>query len=330
MIQMHSCRISAGNCCMANMSLDHGKAEYGVEATFDGTTTTTREEVMRGQRLGTSTKRMYTADCIVQMDSVNTVTVQIVEDLGQLDVGLGVAARHQKAYSWYLGVSVFQDRLVGEKEAELEPPLLLGFRWRRWWVGISGASVSLREFRLDDWGFGVGSGRKTDDPLGVGRDVTVGEQDRGLGRFHMHPMHQTLYKACVPVFFQQPKAGFRMMYERVCLWVGEDESKEFGDIVQTTNASSQVSNLLVFYMRGERQAAIYAIGGWVQAGNTTTIIDSAVLYLRRKLAHWPAQEISNGGCDIEWERRKGHDAILQRSRSESAEKSEFFLQSWKE
>ena len=123
-----------------------------------------------------------------------------------------------------------------------------------------------------------------------------------------------------------------MVYESVCRWVGEDESKESGDIVQleTTNASSQVSNLLVFYMRGEHQATVCSIGGWVKAGNTTARIDSAVCYLRRKHAHWPAQEFRNGGCDIEWERGEGHDETLQRLQSEAAEKRFFFLQSWKE
>ena len=71
-------------------------------------------------------------------------------------------------------------------------------------------------------------------------------------------MHQALYKACVPVFFQEPKTSFGMMYERVRVWVGEDESKEFGGIVQATNALFQISNLLVIYMRGDRQAAICA------------------------------------------------------------------------
>ena len=105
-------------------------------------------------------------------------------------------------------VGVSQQWAGRKEEPEPAPRLLLGFRWRRWWAVVGGASV--RGFRLDDWGFGVGSGRKNDDPLGVGRDVT-GEQGRGLGRFHMHPMHQTLHKACVPVFFQKPKAGFRSL-----------------------------------------------------------------------------------------------------------------------
>ena len=64
------------------------------------------------------------------------------------------------------------------------------------------------------------------------------------------------------------------MHGRVGLWVKEDESKELGDIVQMTNALSQVSNILVIYMQGECQAAVCAIRGWVKAGQATVIIDS--------------------------------------------------------
>ena len=53
-----------------------------------------------------------------------------------------------------------------------------------------------------------------------------------------------------------------MMYGRVCVWIREDGSKEFGGIVQATNASFQVSNLLIIYMWGDRQAAICAVRGW--------------------------------------------------------------------
>ena len=134
------------------------------------------------------------------------LALEVVEDFGQVAVGLDIARRQQEAYGWYVGVGISREWIVGKKETGPKPRLLLGFRWRRWWAVVGGASV--RGFRLDDWGFGVGSSRKTDDPLGVGRDVAIGKQDRGLGRLYMHLMHQTLHKACVPVFFQQPKTGF--------------------------------------------------------------------------------------------------------------------------
>ena len=41
---------------LAMMLLDHGSAGYGVGEPFDGTTTSTREEVMGGPMPGTSTK----------------------------------------------------------------------------------------------------------------------------------------------------------------------------------------------------------------------------------------------------------------------------------
>ena len=152
--------------------------------------------------MGASTKRMYTGGCIIQIGSVDTFTVQIVEDLGQLDVGLGVAARHQKAYSWYLGVGVSRERLVGKKEAGLEPRLLLCLRWRRWWGGVGG--VSVRGRRLGGWELGIGGGREAVrlsvyDSLSFGWNVAIGEQDSGLGRVRgiqcMRPCTKRVYQS---------------------------------------------------------------------------------------------------------------------------------------
>ena len=70
---------------------DHGSAGYGVGETFDGTTTSTREEVINESMLGTSTKRVYIGDCIIQTDSVNNLALEVVEDFGQLAVGLSIA-----------------------------------------------------------------------------------------------------------------------------------------------------------------------------------------------------------------------------------------------
>jgi hypothetical protein len=251
-------------------------------------------------------------------------------------VGLDIARHQQEAYGWNARGGVSQ-QWAGRKEEPTPAPRLGGVGghdWRRWWAVVGEAGI--RGFWLNDWGFGADSSRKTDYPLSVSRDIAICEQNRGLGRFYVHPAHQTLHKTCVPVFFQQPQAGFRMVYERVCRWVGKDESIKAGDIVQTATASSQVSNILIVCMRGERQAAVRAIGGWVKDGNTTAIINSAFSYLRRKYAHFPAQELRDGGCDIERERREGHDEMLRRSRDEAAEliddrkKAIFFLQSWKE
>ena len=44
------------------MLLDHGSAGYGVGEPFDRTTTSTREEVMDGQRLGTNKRIMYNGE----------------------------------------------------------------------------------------------------------------------------------------------------------------------------------------------------------------------------------------------------------------------------
>ena len=80
------------------MLLDLGSAGYGVGEPFDGTTTFTRDEVMGGPMLGTSTKGMYIGDCIIQTDSVDTLTLEVVEDFGQVAVGLDIARRQQEAY----------------------------------------------------------------------------------------------------------------------------------------------------------------------------------------------------------------------------------------
>ena len=76
---------------LAMMLLDHGSAGYGVGEPFDGTTTFTQDEVMGGPVLGTSTKGMYIGDCIIQADSVNTLTLEVVEDFSQVDVSLDIA-----------------------------------------------------------------------------------------------------------------------------------------------------------------------------------------------------------------------------------------------
>ena len=57
--------------------------------------------------LGTSTKRMYIGDCIIQIVSVNTLALEVVEDFGQLAVGLGVARRQQEASGWNARAGVF-------------------------------------------------------------------------------------------------------------------------------------------------------------------------------------------------------------------------------
>ena len=41
--------------------------------------------------LGTSTKGMYTGGCIVQIDSVSTLALEVIEDFGQVAVGLDIA-----------------------------------------------------------------------------------------------------------------------------------------------------------------------------------------------------------------------------------------------
>ena len=64
--------------------------------------------------------------------------------------------------------------------------------------------------------------------------------------------------------------------------------------------------------------------GWA-SDRDNRFIDSAVLYLRRKLTHRPAQESSDGGYDIEWEQRKGHGEMPQGSQSEAAEKKVIFF-----
>ena len=54
-------------------------------------TTSTREEVRVGPMLGTGSKGMYTGDCIVQIDSVSTLALEVIEDFGQVAVGLDIA-----------------------------------------------------------------------------------------------------------------------------------------------------------------------------------------------------------------------------------------------
>ena len=41
--------------------------------------------------LGTGSKGMYTGDCIVQIDSVSTLALEVIEDFGQVAVGLDIA-----------------------------------------------------------------------------------------------------------------------------------------------------------------------------------------------------------------------------------------------
>ena len=266
--------------------------------------------MINGSMLGTSTKRMYIGDCIIQIVSVSTLALEVVEDFGQLAVGLGVARRQQEANGWNARVGVSQQWACRKEEPTPAPRFggVGGHDWRRWWAVVGEAGV--RGFWLNDWGFGADSSRKTDYPLSVGRDVAICEQSRGLGRIYVHPAHQALHKTGIPIFFQQPQASFRMVYERVCHWVRKDESIKSGDIVQMADALSQVSNILIVCMWGEHQAAVCVIRGWVKAGNMTVIINSAFSYLQQKYTHFPAQEFRDGGCGIEQEQREGHDGML--------------------
>ena len=164
--------------------------------------------------------------------------------------------------------------------------------------------MSVRGRRLGGWGLGIGGGREAVrlsvyDSLSFGWNVTIGEQDSGLGRVHRDPMHETLYKARIPVFVQEPKADFGMMYEGMCVWVREDELKKFGDIVHATYATLKVSDLLIIRMWSNRQAAIRAIGIWVEAWQAAVVVDCAIPFLRRELTHRQEKEISNGDLDIE-------------------------------
>ena len=196
-------------------------------------------------------------------------------------------------------------------------------------IGADGGSIRGR--RLSGWGFGIGGDREAArlsvyDSFGFGWNVAVGEQDSGFGRVHRDPMHETLYEARVPIFVQEPEANFGVMYEGMCVWVREDELKKFGDIVQATYAPLKVSNLLIIHMWSNRQAAIRAIGSWVEAWQAAVVVDSAIPLLWRELTHRQAEEISDGDLDIEWEWGIGHGEMLQGPWSGAAEKSNFFLQ----
>ena len=59
--------------------------------------------------------------------------------------------------------------------------------------------MSVRGRRLGGWGFGTGGGREAVrlsvyDSLSLRWNVTIGEQDSGLGRVHRDPMHERLHK----------------------------------------------------------------------------------------------------------------------------------------
>ena len=104
--------------------------------------------------------------------------------------------------------------------------------------------------------------------------------------------------------------------------------KELGEVIKTSNISLEIFDLLISYMRGDCQATIRAIGSWVEAWQATMVINSAVLMLRRKLAHRQVKEVGDRDLDIEWEVRHGEKH--QRSPSSAAEKVFFFPQGWKE
>ena len=137
-------------------------------------------------------------------------------------------------------------------------------------------------------------------------------------------MHETLHKARIPVFVQEPKADFGMMYEGMCVRVREDELEKSGDIVHATYAALEISDLLIIHMWSNRQAAIRTVAGWVEAWQAAVVVDCAIPFLRRELTHWHEKEISNGDLDIEWKWRIGHGEVLQASRGGAAEKSDFF------
>jgi hypothetical protein len=187
--------------------------------------------------------------------------------------------------------------------------------------------------RLGGWRLGIGGGREAvrlsvHDSLSFGWNVTIGEQDSGLGRVHRDLMHETLHKGRIPVFVQEPKANFGMMYEGMCVRVRENELEKSGDIVQATYATlirSLICSSLI-HMWSNRQAAIRTVAGWVEAWQAAVVVDCAIPFLRRELTHWHEKEISNGDLDIEWKWRIGHGEVLQASRGGAAGKGDFFLQ----
>ena len=164
-----------------------------------------------------------------------------------------------------------------------------------------------KQNKMNDRGLGADGGQETDYPLGIGWDVAICEESRSLRWIYVHPTHQALHETSVPVFLQQQQAGFRMVYERVCHRIGKNESIKTGDVVQASDSSFQVLNVFVFYMRSKHQAAVGIIGGRVKGGNASAKVNSALSYLLRKHAHFPAQEFRDSGCDIERERGEGHD-----------------------
>ena len=242
---------------------------------------------------------MYTGGCIIQACSFDVLPLQVVKNFGQLEVCFSIAARHQQTYCRYLGVGTSRKRFVRENENGPEPRFLPSFRS----AGVAGVAIGadggcIRGWRLSGWGFGIGGAREAArssvyDSFGFGWNVAVGEQDSGFGRVHRDPMHETLYKARVPIFVQEPEANFGVMYEGMCVWVREDELKKFDDIVQATYAPLKVSNLLIIHMWSNRQAAIRAIGSWVEAWQAAVVVDSAIPLLWRELTHRQAEEISD-------------------------------------
>ena len=69
-------------------------------------------------------------------------------------------------------------------------------------------------------------------------------------------MHEALDEASIPILVQEPEAYLGVVHEWMRAGIGEDELKKLSAVIQTSNISLEIFDLLMAYMWGDCQATV--------------------------------------------------------------------------
>ena len=125
----------------------------------------------------------------------------------------------------------------------------------------------------------------------------------------------------IPALAQKEQTDLAVVQERVRAWVGEYEPEKSGAIVQATDISLKILNLLITYVWTESQAAVRGVSCQLEAWQPAMVIRAAVPVMREKLAHRQGQESCDRNLNIKREDRHGEDQ-RQGLQCSAAEKSD--------
>ena len=93
--------------------------------------------------------------------------------------------------------------------------------------------------------------RLIDDSFGILWKVAISKQGGGLRRaISRNPVHEAPDETGIPILVQEPEADLAVVHEWMRAGIGENESRGLGAVIQTSNTSLEIFNLLIAYVWG--------------------------------------------------------------------------------